>query len=144
MKRVSNTLTVKELRTKAKELNIVGRWDMNKQELIDAIEKAMDVVSTNENANVNPDVNGEVVNGTQEYINSIEVGTILAFNLLQGQTISGKFVGKLSSGKLIIETKKGSRYKIDKSSVVWVKTGSRWPRWVLNMLKSSEHLVKEA
>ena len=33
-------LKVKELRDLAKTFNIVGRWDMNKAELITAIEKA--------------------------------------------------------------------------------------------------------
>ena len=127
--------TVKELRAKAKELNIVGRWDMNKQELISAIEKALNEDSTNENTEINPEGSGEVANGTQEYIDRIEMGTIVAFEI-NNQTISGKFVCKLQSGKLVVETKKGSRYKICKESIIWVKTGTRWPRWVLNKLKN--------
>lgn len=39
MKNIKN-MAVKELREVAKELNISGRWDMNKGQLIDAIEKA--------------------------------------------------------------------------------------------------------
>ena len=35
--------TVKELREIAKELEIVGRWDMNKTQLIEAIEMAQAV-----------------------------------------------------------------------------------------------------
>lgn len=38
MKKI-NEMSVKELREVAKELNIAGRWDMNKGQLIEAIEK---------------------------------------------------------------------------------------------------------
>lgn len=38
MKKI-NEMSVKELREVAKELNIAGRWDMNKGQLVEAIEK---------------------------------------------------------------------------------------------------------
>ena len=38
MKKI-NEMSVKELREVAKELNIAGRWDMTKAQLVEAIEK---------------------------------------------------------------------------------------------------------
>lgn len=157
-------LTVKELREVAKELNIKGRWDMTKAQLIEAItgaeskkanvggvtrviendtnesatdEKVIDNANhveaeTKEEATVNK-IN---VEQKQKYLDNIQVGTIVAFKLSDNKAKSAKVVKKsIKNRKLQVETSYGAQYIIPFENVIWVKTGSRWPKGVYNMLK---------
>ena len=72
------------------------------------------------------------------YNNNISVTPIVAFNVSLGgkqRVLSAKVNGKNSAGHLLVETKNGSKYRVEPKDVVWVKTGLRWPRWVLERLK---------
>ncbi len=138
--------TVKELREIAKELNITGRWNMTKAQLIEAIE--MEQVSQNltdediefetdciihdDNAN-HSEGHQKVSKTTDEYIKSIKEGTLVAFKRNKNKEIamSGKFVGfDENEKKVLIESKKGTLFKVNRENILWVKTGSRWPKWV--------------
>ena len=142
--------TVKELRDIAKSLNITGRWDMNKSQLIDAINgygfDDRDITFEtdciiNDDMKSNPEGSQKVTRTTDEYIDTISSGTLVAFkrNVNNDIAMSGKFV-RFSDDfhtRLIIETKNGTMFNIKRESIVWVKTGERWPRWVYSMF--SQH-----
>lgn len=157
-------LTVKELREVAKNLNISGRWDMTKAQLIEAITRAegekanvggiTKVVDNNVNESateekvidnenhVEAETNKEIpankvnVEQKQKYLNNIQIGTIVAFKLSDNKAKSAKVIKKSTKNrKLQVETSYGAQYIIPFENVIWVKTGSRWPKGVYNMLK---------
>lgn len=148
--------TCKELRELAKDMNISGRWDMTKEQLIDAILGAEVVKTTNESenakdeckvdnhniveveikdekesANVNIDMKQKM-----PYIENIEIGTLVAFRLSNGKVKSAKVMRKSTKNrKLKLETDYGAEYIASFDDIVWVRTGKRWPRGVYRLLK---------
>lgn len=124
--------TVKELLVIAKEYQIVGRHDMKKQQLIDAIvelEKASD------------ETVASVVNKTHDdYVKNLKSGDIIAF---QFHSPFGKKIAR--SAKVIdphpgevgltVQDKIGNKYFVYRSKILWVKTGKRWPKYIYSMFK---------
>ena len=51
--------------------------------------------------------------------------------------MSGKFVG-VEHGKIIVESKKGTRYNLNPDNIIWVKTGTRWPKWVFSLFNNTK------
>lgn len=155
--------TCKELRELAKGLNISGRWDMTKEQLIEAIlgvenamgseNKAIIGQSANDECKVDNRANGSNVEaevkienesaGTganidqkMSYVERIEIGTIVAFRLSNGKVKSAKVTNKSTKNrKLKLETDYGAEYIVSYDDIVWVRTGKRWPRGVYNLLK---------
>lgn len=149
--------TCKELRELAKELNISGRWDMTKDQLIDAILGAEVVENTNESESakdeckvdnqenvveVEDKVEKESANVDVDmaqkmpYIENIEIGTLVAFRLSNGKVKSAKVTRKSTKNrKLKLETDYGAEYIVSFNDIVWVRTGKRWPRGVYKLLK---------
>ena len=87
-----------------------------------------------------------------EYINNIEVGMIIAFKISENKAISAK-VEKISRGPdsegismAYCRTKNGIEYKVPRKAIIWVKTGTRWPRGIFLQLKngSDENRKEEA
>lgn len=156
--------TKKQLRAIATELEITGRWDMTKPQLIDAILRAEsakvskeNVVDANpqsandeckvdnyecENVEVEDKVENESasvkVNMEQKmaYIENIDIGTIVAFRLSNGKVKSAKVARKSTKNrKLKLETDYGAEYIVSYDDIVWVRTGKRWPKGVYKLLK---------
>lgn len=149
--------TCKELRELVKELNISGRWDMTKDQLIDAILGAEVVENTNESESakdeckvdnqenvveVEDKVEKESANVDVDmaqkmpYIENIEIGTLVAFRLSNGKVKSAKVTRKSTKNrKLKLETDYGAEYIVSFDDIVWVRTGKRWPRGVYKLLK---------
>lgn len=149
--------TCKELRELAKELNISGRWDMTKDQLIDAILGAEVVENTNESESAKDECkvdNQENVVEAEDkvekesanvdvdmaqkmpYIENIEIGTLVAFRLSNGKVKSAKVTRKSTKNrKLKLETDYGAEYIVSFDDIVWVRTGKRWPRGVYKLLK---------
>lgn len=71
-----------------------------------------------------------------QYVEQIEIGTIVAFRLASGKVKSAKVVKKSTKNrKLKLETEYGAVYIASFDDVIWVRTGKRWPRGVYNLLK---------
>lgn len=163
-KEVLEAKTKKELRAIATELEITGRWDMTKPQLIDAILGAKsakigehemsgeDLKSANDehkidnHKRVNVEVENKVENESasvkvnmeqkMHYIENVDIGTIVAFRLSNGKVKSAKVTRKSTKNrKLKLETDYGAEYIISYEDVVWVRTGKRWPRGVYQLLK---------
>ena len=148
--------TCKELRELAKDMNISGRWDMTKGQLIDAILGAEVVKTTNESESAKDECkvdNHDVVEAEDKaekesanvevdmkqkmlYIESIEIGTLVAFRLSNGKVKSAKVTRKSTKNrKLKLETDYGAEHIVSYDDIVWVRTGKRWPRGVYKLLK---------
>jgi len=135
-------LTLKTLRESAKEHNITGRWDMNKEALVEALDKAI-----NGDIQTQPEGSVNVTATTDSYISHIEVGDLLAFKVItkRGESaLSGKFIkliendsweGEPGEDTYAVETKSGTKYYILHSDILWVKTGAKWPKWVYELFK---------
>ena len=134
------TKTCKELRELAGSLNIVGRWDMNKEQLIVAIlgaEIAEDSVEGNlsakdegkidnhndvevedkdEKKSINVDMGQKM-----PYIENAEIGALVAFKLSNGKVKSAKIAKKSSAKRrLKLETEYGATYIVSYDDVTWV------------------------
>lgn len=164
-KEILEAKTKKELRVIATELEITGRWDMTKEQLIDAILRAKsakvggqenvvgnNLQSANDECKIdnheckNVEVENKVENesaGVQvnmeqkmSYIENIDIGTIVAFRLSNGKVKSAKVTRKSTKNrKLKLETDYGAEYIVSYEDIVWVRTGKRWPRGVYKLLK---------
>lgn len=152
----------KELRELAKELKIVGSWNMTKEQLIDAILRAEITEVGNEvnnasakdeckidnhnqyaevgcqcskveNGPANTEVNMEV---KEHYIEQAPIGALVAFRLSNGKVKSAKITNKSSKNrKLKLETEYGAVYVVSYDNILWVRTGLRWPSGVYKLLK---------
>ena len=71
-----------------------------------------------------------------QYIESAQVGTLMAFRLPNGKVKSAKVVKKSTkSRRFMLETEYGAQYIVDYGDIVWVRTTKRWPRGVYKLLK---------
>ena len=70
------------------------------------------------------------------YIESAQVGTLVAFRLPNGKVKSAKIIKKSTKGRrFMLETGYGAEYIVSFDDIVWVRTGKRWPRGVYKLLK---------
>lgn len=70
------------------------------------------------------------------YIESAEVGVLVAFRLPNGKVKSAKIIKKSTKNRrLKLETDYGAQYIVSFDDVIWVRTGKRWPRGVYKLLK---------
>lgn len=155
-KEILEAKTRKELRLIATELNITGRWEMNKEQLIDAILGAEVVKNTEktesakdeckvdnqeiveaENKDENKSANVKInMKQKMHYIENVDIGTIVAFKLSNGKVKSAKVARKSTKNrKLKLETDYGAEYIVSYDDIIWVRTGKRWPRGVYKLLK---------
>lgn len=70
-----------------------------------------------------------------DYIKNIEVGVLIAFKV-QDRMVSAKVI-QVNENDVKAETKNGSIYFVGKESIVWVKTGNRWPSGIYNALRNN-------
>lgn len=143
-------LTCKELRDIAKELNITGRWNMTKQELITAITEISNVESETTKgcdigvANETQSEGSQKVRTTNDYLGSIQPGTLVAFKRNKNKDIamSGKFVS-FEGDKVVVESKQGTLFKLNPDCIIWVKTGTRWPKWVYSLFSKAKEVTDD-
>lgn len=163
-------MTAKQLRDVAKELNIPGRWDMTKQQMIEAILKveksenekpaetdsAKEEQKIEESAKSEEQVNNEketaptptalqqLTEERRERIGKAEVGSIVAF--FDGRRIRSAAIKNRNSKKqlLKLETKEGQEFIVSYNDVAWVKTSKRWPRGIYNLLTGGVEAYERA
>ena len=165
-KKELQAMKARDLMRLATTLGVKGSWDMKKAEVIEAILRAESakeseqVVETNPVAN-NGDPSAKVnvkvddhgddaeavtkaenetasIDMTQKlpYIESAEIGTVVAFRLASGKVKSAKIVKKSTKNRrFMLETSYGAQYIVPYTDIVWVRTGKRWPRGVYRLLK---------
>lgn len=148
--------TVKELLGIAKEIGVVGRHEMKKDELIEAIKRTqvkpsvaveIQVVTPDktfedelvDEASVIANEWGDVPQTKQlprkvDYVENAKVGQIVAFRVNDVKTLSGK-VTEIHQAHFAVITKNGIKFSVAKHDVIWVKTTDRWPKGVYLALK---------
>lgn len=126
-------MTVKELMGIAKDLGIVGRHGMRKQQLIDAIvereeqeeDRQVDVTERQKNHD--------------KYIFSARVGMIIAFKINGKKVLSGK-IEEIHATEYVVRTKNGVKFHVNFNNVLWVKTGERWPKSIYLMMRGEQQV----
>lgn len=149
--------TVDELRKIAPKVGVKGCRKLKKPELIAAIvdEQPIDVESESEEVKVEnvesvsekSEVKTEakveevveatpVTSNREAYVDTAKVDMIVAFKLPNGKVKSAKIVKRSTAKRrFMVETKYGAQFIISFDDVVWVKTGTRWPKHVYNLMK---------
>lgn len=153
-------MTCKELRTIAKDYDVAGRWDMSKEELIEAILSSISIKEIADTCAADSDVTDvsesldecvaesasecaesdckEEYNPSNKmhYIENANIGMLVAFKLPNGKVKSAKIEKKSSNRRVFkLVTAYGAEFIVPYDDVVWVRTGGRWPRGVYCMLK---------
>lgn len=135
--------TLGDLREIAKQLSIKGRWDMNKEQLVKAIQEHHELTSDKSGVSnkVKPNIApenvsegfGKIKRTTMDYLSNVEPGTVVAFKRPDtGAYVSGMLT-EIATSYVVIETKHGTAFKVPPEAVVWVKTGKFWPKWVFGL-----------
>lgn len=152
------SIKARELQKMATALGIKNSRALKKAECIEAILRAeksavesKSAIDEDEidNADVEVTVKDEkqvasVDEQKMQYIESAQVGTLVAFRLPDGRVKSAKIIKRSTSNRrFCVETSYGSQSIISFDDVVWVRTGKRWPRGVFNLLKGGVSDVKE-
>ena len=157
-----NKFKQRELAKMATKLGIKGAHDMRKAEIVDAIlgaeavekttdennKSAKDEVKTdNHDAPINVESEDKVEKGSDSidmeqkmpYIESAQVGTIIAFRMANGKVKSAKIVHRSTKNRQFkVETGYGAQYIVKFDDVVWVRTGKRWPKGVYELFTKGQ------
>lgn len=144
MKENLKSFTVSQLRERAKELGISGRWEMTKSQLIDAIEKSQPEIEsekTKESQESSKMVIGEIrdydKSKRMKFVENVSIGSIVAFRCFGGKVKSAKVIDKEKDNKkLILETNYGRTFRVSYEDILWVRMGLRWPKGILQLLKA--------
>lgn len=155
---LGNMLVV-DLRNMASTYGIKNVKKYKKQELVDMIceiidgqkptvvdEEAEATVAVEEEDDNNIEVvteelsEEEIAERRMPYVENAPIDTIVAFKLPTGKVKSAKIINKSTKNrKLKVETAYGAQFVIPYDSVIWVKTGTRWPKGVYNLLKGNHN-----
>lgn len=155
------SMLVVDLRNMASTYGIKNVKKYKKQELVDMICEIIDgqkpttvdedaeatvVVEEVEDDNNNIETvtdelsEEEIAERRMPYVENAPIDTIVAFKLPTGKVKSAKIINKSTKNrKLKVETAYGAQFVIPYDSVIWVKTGTRWPKGVYNLLKGNHN-----
>lgn len=120
--------TVAELTAICKEKGLTCYNDKKKLTKVEMIEKIL----------VSDDVQESMVEGEKSsYVETAQLGTLVAFREPKTNKLNTAKVVKKSTKnrKLKLQTQYGAEFVVSYEDVVWVKTGTRWPRGIYNELK---------
>jgi hypothetical protein len=123
--------TQRELAKMATKLRIKGAHDMKKAEVVNAIVKANASSISSKASNSSAEVK-------MHYVETAEIGSIVAFRCEDGKVKSAKIEKRSTKNrKLKLVTQYGAEFIVPFESIIWVRTGSRWPRGVFELLKGT-------
>lgn len=138
MQKSYSEMTRDELRQVAKEMNIPGRGSMTKAQLLNAIIESVYAVHKEEEQDNNSS-EATISETKMNFLKTIQPGTIVAFKVVVNghERVKSAAVANVSNKRQMLKlvTKYNAEYIIPFSDVVWVKTGTRWPRYIYNLLK---------
>lgn len=117
-----------------------GKNALTKEELVDNILSTQQPNNHDEKSNEKQQVENKDVSESRDvkdrYLDTAEIGCLVAFKIETGKVKSAKIVKRSTSGrKLKVETAYGMEYIVPYDNVLWVKTGTRWPKGVYMLLK---------
>lgn len=66
----------------------------------------------------------------------------IAFKVTPKKALSGKVL-QVNESNVEVATKNGIKFTVEKKNILWVKTGSRWPKGVYLLLKGESNVKKQ-
>lgn len=131
--------------------NEEGEDDMYEENDVIMANEEVEEVSTMENENDTQEMRPERKSKTKrEYIDNIECGQVIAFNIARGKAMSAKIDSiEYDSNARVTSCKcvniVGVRFNVPRDAIIWVKTGKRWPRGIFEkLIAGSEGVIKYA
>lgn len=116
---------------KLNKLAMVKDCELTEEDYINISEKLTTLFDEFKEKNKNDIINKNTLNRVER----AELGVIIAFKC-NDKVFSGKIIKKSSKlKKLIVECVDKRKYIVSFENVVWVKTGKRFPRWVIEMFR---------
>lgn len=117
-----------------------GKNALTKEELVDNIISTQQANNHDKKSNEKQQVENKDISESRDvkdrYLDTAEIGCLVAFKIETGKVKSAKIVKRSTSGrKLKVETAYGMEYIVPYDNVLWVKTGTRWPKGVYMLLK---------
>lgn len=128
----------------SKEFGIKGAYDMRKGECVDRILEYQRDFKKAEREAERKIKEAEKTESKEAYLEGAPLGTLVAFKVPDTAIVrpgekkvkSAKIVGRnISKKKLRLQTEYDAFYIVPFENILWVKTGSRWPRSIYNLLK---------
>lgn len=128
----------------SREFAIKGAYDMRKGECIDRILEYQREFQKAEREAERQIKEADKTESKEAYLEGAPLGTLVAFKVPDTAIVrpgekkvkSAKIVGRnVSKKKLRLQTEYDAFYIVPFENVLWVKTGSRWPRSIYNLLK---------
>lgn len=128
----------------SREFGIKGAYDMRKGECVDRILEYQREFQKAEREAERKIKEVEKTESKEAYLEGAPLGTLVAFKVPDTVIVrpgekkvkSAKIVGRnVSKKKLRLQTEYDAFYIVPFENVLWVKTGSRWPRSIYNLLK---------
>ena len=113
---------------------------------VEEVEENEEVFVIASKANEENDKSENEVRTKDSYIDNIEIGMIIAFNIAKGKAMSAKVMSINSEDNTFLcKAIDGTPYKVPRCSIIWVKTGKRWPRGIFQkLLAGSSEVIKYA
>ena len=117
-----------------------GKNALTKEELVDNIISTQQANNHDKKSNEEQQVENKDISESRDvkdrYLDTADIGCLVAFKIETGKVKSAKIVKRSTSGrKLKVETAYGMEYIVPYDNVLWVKTGTRWPKGVYMLLK---------
>lgn len=134
-------LTKKDIMSIAKDLGIQrynGKTSLKKLDIINSIlSKEYDNIQSKEFKDMTEE---EKVEKKKRYVETVNVGILVAFKTPNGKYKSAMVIKRSTKRRLLkVVTKYEKEYIISFDDVIWVRTGTRWPRGVYQLLKGVEN-----
>lgn len=151
---VLEKMKVSELASLCKEKNIPhyrGKTRFRKDEMIEAIlkdESVEEKIEIEAEAGVVAKEEKETTSiqqlpGTKEYLEKIQVGTLVAFKEASGKLNTAMVKNaSFKRQQLRLVTQYDKEFIVPFDDVIWVRTTGRWPRFVLDALKQQQRRLQ--
>ena len=75
--------------------------------------------------------------GKQSYIENLEPGLLIAYK--EGDELKSGKILKVQELEVFVEQFGGLKRNVLKNQIVWVKTGSRWPKEIFKLLRGDNN-----
>lgn len=114
-----------------------GKNELSKEELIENILSYEYDTECSEDKD-KKDLSSDIDEVKIRYIKTASIGTLVAFKTQNGRAKSAKILKRSTKRRVLkVETKYNKQFIIPFEDVIWIKTGTRWPKGVYKLFKGT-------
>lgn len=75
----------------------------------------------------------------EKYLATLEIGSLIAFKTSSEKAETGKVIKKSTFNRCVKAiTNYGAEFIVKYEDILWIKTGTRWPKGIYNLLKGKK------